>query len=372
MMRYLFSFFILFFFVFKVEAVLYQPGLSNRCLAMGGTCISHVRGADSVFFNPAALARMDGFALTLGQAQAGISKSVLDLSDQFRGTSDFNSSDLNKLYGKTFMVDATARASLAMPYIGFGVYSNNYTNMKFSDPTFPTFKMHLISDYGYAVGGAVPLGKNVSLGVAVRHVKRWGGDEEVNVADLVGANSRSIAERAFQDRGVGHALDLGFMATLDHPLKPTFSFVWQDLGVTTFSQTAGTKAPPSQYDNLIFGVSAQHELALIDFTHAFEYKFIRTDSGDDLSKKLHLGTEASLGLINLRAGLNQGYLTYGAGVDLWLLQVDAAFYSNELGTYAGQARSDNYNVSVTLSLDFDQSFKLEDAAGKKRRLKQRR
>lgn len=370
MRRLLFKFLLLF--PFMAAAELYQPGLQNRCLAMGGTCISHVRGADSVFFNPAALARMEGFALTLGQVQAGISKSVLDVSSEFQGSDDFTTSDLDKLYGRTFMADVAARASLAMPFIGFGVYSNNYTKMRFSDPTFPTFKMDLISDYGYGIGAAVPLGSNVSLGMTVRHVKRWGGNEEVNVGDLVGANANSIAEQAFQDRGVGHAMDVGFMATLEHPLKPTFSFVWQDLGVTTFSQTAGTKPPPSQYDNLIFGVAAFQETALVDFTHAFEYKFIRTNNGDDLGKKLHLGTEASFGLLNLRGGLNQGYVTYGAGIDLWFLQVDATVYSNELGTYAGQDRSDNYNVSLTLSLDFDQSFKLQDASGKKRRLKQRR
>lgn len=372
-MKSFFSFIILTgFMVSTASAELYQAGLKSRCWAMGGTCMSHVRGSDAVFFNPAALARMDGFALTLAQAQVGASKTVADVAKQFEGRSDFTAGDLDKLYGKSFMADVTGRASFAMPYIGFGVFSNNYTHMKFSDPTFPTFNMDFISDYGYVVAGALPLGKNASLGLAAKHIKRWGGNEEINVSSLIGSNGNSVADQNFKDRGVGHSLDLGFMATLEHPLKPTFSVTWQDLGVTTFSHTAGNKAPPSQYDNLSFGVSLEHELMLVDFTHAFEYKFIRTDSGDDLSRKLHLGTEASFGLINLRAGLNQGYVTYGAGIDLWILQVDAAAYANELGTYAGQARSDNYHVSVTLSLDFDQSFKLQDSAGKKRRLKQRR
>lgn len=372
-MKLVFSTFLaIFIFSSVASAELYQAGLQTRCLAMGGTCMSHVRGSDSVFFNPAALARMEGFALTLAQAQAGISKSVLDVKDQFQGRSDFTAGDLQTLYGKNFMADVTARGSIALPFLGFGAFSNNYTNMKFSDPTFPTFNMDFISDYGYVIAGALPLGKNVSLGVAGKHIKRWGGNEEINVSSLIGSNANSIAEQNFQDRGVGHSMDVGFMASVEHPLNPTFSVLWQDVGVTTFSHASGNKAPPSQYDNLSFGVSLNHELALIDFTHAFEYKFIRTDSGDDLSKKLHIGTEASLGLINLRAGLNQGYVTYGAGIDLWFLQIDAAAYTNELGTYAGQARSDNYHVSATLSLDFDQSFKLEKSNGKKRRLKQRR
>ena len=80
----------------------------------------------------------------------------------------------------------------------------------------------------------------------------------------------------------------------------------------------------------------------------------------------------SIGPIDLRAGLNQGYATYGLGLDLWFFELEATSYATELGTYAGQARSDRYNVSLTIEMDFDQSFKLLGANGKKRRLMQRR
>ena len=85
-----------------------------------------------------------------------------------------------------------------------------------------------------------------------------------------------------------------------------------------------------------------------------------------------MGTELSVGLFDLRAGVNQGYVTYGAAVDLWLFEVDAAVYATEQGTYGGQDRNDRYSVSLTFSMDFDQSFKMQDREGRKRRLKQRR
>lgn len=351
-------------------ADLHVPGLPTRCYAMGGTCISHVRGANALFFNPAALARVEGFDLILAQAEVGVSKDAKDFGSQFQGSS-FSASDINSLYGKYLAADVSARGGFVIPNFGFGVYSNNYTAMQFNDPTYPTFNMNFISDYGYAIGAAIPFDANTSLGVTLRHVKRWGGQKDIDVSTIIGSSSSNIASNNFQDHGTGHGVDLALMHTIpSNPLKPTFSLVWNDVGVTTFNMTSGTQAPPPQKDNLIFGASVQQDLGIMGLTHALEYKFIGT--GDSITKKIHLGTEASFGLLDLRAGLNQGYLTYGVGLDLWFFQVDASIYSTELGTYSGQARNDNYNVSLTFELDFDQSFKLKDSQGKKRRLNQRR
>lgn len=351
-------------------AELYQPGLQTRCLAMGGTCVSQAHGASALFFNPAALANVEGFDFIIAQVYGGISKDAVDFSSQFQG-STFTATDINRLYGKTLTVDISGRSGFVMPNFGFGVFSNSYTNMQFDNPTFPTFNMSLINEYGYIIGGAFSLGGKTSFGITTKNIKRSGGVEDIGVSTLLGQSTGSLASTYFQDRGVGQSVDIALMTTLEGALKPTLSLVWQDVGVTAFSLASGVKAPPSQYDNLIFGVSMQQDIGFIGFTHAFEYKFIKT-SGYDLSQKLHLGTEISFGLFDLRAGINQGYVTYGAGLDLWFFQLDAAAYATELGAYTGQAQSDRYSVSLTFNMDFDQSFKLKDAEGKKRRLKQRR
>ena len=256
-------------------------------------------------------------------------------------------------------------------YFGVGFYSSNYILESFNNPPFPTFKATFISDYGYFIAGAVPIGPKASFGFSGRHVKRWGGTKDIPVTDLVGSTDRTVLENNFQDKGSGNAIDLSAMVTLPFKLDTTVAAVWKDLGRTTFSQTAGTQAPPSQAENLMFGVSVQHDVSIANFTHAIEYKFVTTPN-EDFSKKIHLGTEASFGLIDLRAGLNQGYLTYGAGIDLWFIEADAAFYTSELADAAGQLKNDREVYSLTLRLDFDQSFKLKDMDGRKRRLKQRR
>lgn len=371
----IFTLFFIFLNSFQLQAAeLYQFGLPTRCLAMGGTCMSHVHGAQALFLNPAALARVEGFDFIIGQVQAGVSKDAQSVAEQMTGTqsqSSFSLNDVQSLYGKNVEAEVTARSGFVMPYFGVGAYSYNYLLESFGNPTYPTFNINYLSDYGYIIGGAVSMGPMTSLGVAVRGAKRWGGQEDVNVLSLVGANNKNLIDQTFPNHGTGTALDLSFLTTLQTDLKPTFTLVWQDVGTTRYQMYSGQQDPPRQSDNLIFGTSIEHDFLLGHWTHAFEYKFMRT-TGEDLTKKLHLGTEVSYGLIDLQAGLNQGYLTYGAGVDLWFLELQAAVYATELGTYGGQTRSDRYQVSLTFSLDFDQSFKLTDLDGHKRKLKYRR
>ena len=237
--------FLLLLFSYAGAAELYQPALPSRCLAMGGACIAQVRGAQALFLNPAALARVEGFDLIIAQAQAGVSKDAVDFSSQFSG-STFQASDLNSLYGKVLTADVNARTGLVMPNFGIGAFSTNYTTMTFSDPTFPTFNMNFISDYGYIVGGAFAIGPQTSAGISLKHIKRWGGNQDIDVSTLSGASAQDLASDNFQNHGIGHSVDLAFLTTLSGAMKPTLSAVWQDVGVTKFNMSSGVDDPPSQ------------------------------------------------------------------------------------------------------------------------------
>lgn len=366
------------FFIFAIHfsagaMELYQAGLPPRCLAMGGTCIAHVRGVQGMFFNSATLARVEGMELTVFQFSAALSKNAEDYVNAVKNNSGntVGASDLQNLYGKTITADVSARGGLALPYFGVGAYSTNYLSETFSNPAYPTFNVNYISDYGYLVAAAVPLADKTSLGFKVRSAKRWGGNKDIDVSTLVGSSNNDMINSNFADHGTGVGLDLSFITTFEGPLKPTLAAVWNDVGQTRYNMYSGVQDPPVQADNLIFGASIQHEFLFGDWTHSFEYQYIRTP-GEDLGKKLHFGTEASYGFLDLRAGLSQGYLTYGVGVDLALLEIDATYFSSEMGAYSGQIRNDRYQIGITMTFDFDQSFKLTNLDGKKRRLKQRR
>lgn len=366
-MKHLF-FVIIFLSSFQVSAIeLYQMGLSTRSQGMGGTSVAFARGTDAIFNNPAALSHVNGFSLNLITFGPAVSTNAQDMAEGF--DDDFDAADVNELYGKQIFSEISGYGGLVVPYVGVGAYSNNTLLMSFSNPSFSTVNIDFTSDYAYVVGGAVPVTDNFSLGIAGRHIKRWQGIASIPAGDLVGSNPQDVIEAQLLNKGKGNALDLAALYSFKGSWNVDVAAVWRDVGDTKFTPTEGT-GPDRQENNLIFGAAATKEIGFISWTNAFEYKFIRNTG--DITKKLHLGTELSLALIDVRAGYNQGYLSYGLGVDLWFLQVDLAAYTAELGAAAGQTPNERYQASVSLNLDFDSSFKLTNANGKRRRLQQRR
>jgi hypothetical protein len=64
---------------------------------------------------------------------------------------------------------------------------------------------------------------------------------------------------------------------------------------------------------------------------------------------LHVGTETKvLQFISLRAGLNQGYVTAGAGIKLLFLDINMAAFTRELGKFAGDQSSSGFAMELAL------------------------
>ena len=58
----------------------------------------------------------------------------------------------------------------------------------------------------------------------------------------------------------------------------------------------------------------------------------------------------------LRVGVNQGYLTYGAGIKYNAFSFDAAIYGEELDTNPGQLEDTRYIANITIDLEFENNF----------------
>ena len=80
--------------------------------------------------------------------------------------------------------------------------------------------------------------------------------------------------------------------------------------------------------------------------HIFFENGFRRVFGQDMWKQVHLGAEYKYWFLRLRGGAYQGYPSFGLGVDLPVLKVDYAFYSQELGARAGDLRQENHVISL--------------------------
>lgn len=352
-------------------AEMVESNQAIRSLGMGGVYITVVKDTDVLFYNPAALTKIEGLNWQLFNIGVGTNKDTFESVDNLRTLTDSSSpSEYNRYFGKKLGAKLNAKSAFAMPYFGFAAFENGTLSATLHNPAYPTFDTTFLNDYGFLVGGAVDLGSGLSFGATVKRISRWGGQKDIGIGHLVSGQNRELLEQ-FKTKGTGHGLDASLMYSAPVPFNPTLAVVWQDIGQTSFARTDGTENIPMIKDNLSVGVGTNVDLPGLDWSTSLEMRHL-TDSSEQIGKKVHVGTEVSLPLIDLRAGMNQGYQTYGVGVNFFFLRVDAAYYKEELGVYPGQTPDTRAQIGVSLDLSFDANFKFTDNNGKRRRLKQRR
>lgn len=211
-----------------------------------------------------------------------------------------------------------------------------------------------------------------TIGIVGKRISRIGAAFPIGVSTLALLSSESL-QNELNNRGTGYGLDFGTSLVFPAPVKPTVSFVWKNMGYTSFTQDFGANAPPMIKDEMSLGFSLMVDGPGIDIRPSADFKYLnRLD--EQLGKKLHLGIEFDLPLVSVRAGLNQGYYTLGLGVDMAMVRVDAATYGVELGEYPGQHEDRRYLVQATMELGFDPKFGSMNSVGSaaKRGLKPRR
>ncbi len=79
--------------------------------------------------------------------------------------------------------------------------------------------------------------------------------------------------------------------------------------------------------------------------------FSSSDILADLFTSLHAGAQIRLlNFLNIRGGLNKGWYSLGAGLDLSFLEIDAAFFTEELGAYPGDKGRSGISVQAAIRL----------------------
>jgi hypothetical protein len=345
---------------------------SVRSLGMGGVYTYDRVNAGVIFKNPAGLERVKGLNLSIFDlgVGAGGGPSAVSTVNAFSSIGSVSGlSSFNGIYGKPVWVGLGGYTALALPYFGAAVFDEASLGMRVDNPAYTNLNLNFYNDYGFQIGGAFGIGA-ISVGVALKRVTRRGGNKNIGGSSLANVTNSSLATQ-FEDEGYGFGADTGILFAPPVPMNPILSIAWQDVGATSFIQTKGTAAPPRIESNLNMGLTFGGDIPLLGFRGGLEYRHIG-DSSEVLGKKIHVGGEVTIAMFDIRGGLYQGYPTYGVGVDLFIMQLDAAYYKIERGAYPGQTPDERVQVGLSMNFDFDPNLNLSDTNGKRRRLKQRR
>lgn len=327
--------------------------LSTRALGMGNAYTSIVNDADALFYNPAGLANVSGVNWTFFDLHGGLNGlEAIENAQTVTSAGDDMQEALRKLYGKKIWVGGGGKTAVTTPYFGIAGFVNTSTGLITTNSPNPHIDPSLVFDYGAVAGFAVPIVPGFfNIGLSMKRVNRTGTTQSIGAGTLATLDVDALKEE-FKRRGTGYGLDFGAQFRLPGPISPSLSFVYRDMGYTTFTHEEGAGAPSRIEPEMILGGGVEFSAPLIKVTPVFDYRYTNRPE-IQLGKKINLGLELSLPLLDLRAGLHQGYYSAGVGLNLALLRVDVATWGVEMGEYPGQREDRRYMAQLTFELGFD-------------------
>lgn len=328
---------------------LIEVNTTTRALGMGNAFVGQAVDSDALFYNPAGLVRSDGYTWRFLGAKVGLNgQQALTTIQSMMSATDFSTVFANS-YGQNVWLGGGAITAFTSPYFGFAVYDNLSSSFLIGNPASPSITLASYNDFAYVAGFAYPVLPMLHLGLNLRYIRRFGAEQTFSAASFATISATDV-QNAIRKESRGYAVDMAINFIAKGPVAPMFAFVWKDIGSTAFSPVDATQqAPPAQRDEMILGAGIGFDAGVVSVVPELNFKYLnRTDV--QLGRKIHLGVELGLPLLDLRAGFNQGYYTLGLGLDMGLMRLDAATYGVELGEYPGQLEDRRYMVEFAFEL----------------------
>lgn len=375
---------------------------SPEVLGQGGSFAAVAEGYNSFFTNPA------GYALTDGEATFpsfttwfhAKPNSILPMLAAIDGDNDDESGSTDEKVVNLLQEQLTTNGFGIGSALGFGYIGNRIAlglsygiDSYFYGRSFPlgltgesTTELTFIAGYGRTFqAGPVQIAAGADLRPLLRVHSFINSDTTAAIiTDFTGVDTGteggSVLENINALNGWGVGIDAGVIAKYR---DFSFGIQGRDLfgtrlryslnsadevvdalgrgGLPANSQEsidAGDYIIPME---LSFGAAYQPDLGALSSIVSPELHaqvtdpFKLTDQDRDKARsfwtRLHLGTEITLlNFFDLRAGLNQGYVTLGAGMDLLFLEAHFSVFSRELGRYPGDRPTSGAALEVALRM----------------------
>lgn len=327
-----------------------RPYQSVRSSGMGGVRITTGLYDENFFGNPARVTANPETKIQLPDPMVEATSSTIGALGNLFGGTDL--SGLGDSSGKVLH----GRVQMVFPGVYIPAEKNGWA---FGVITSAQFDAIMRESY------IVDPGATIDLGPALTYGRKFLEDDALSVGATLHATYRLNSNQAYnfvqlvngtttfsplKNGGQGAHIDFDLGATYKLPWTwNEFSFTtaltgnnflggfYRNLGLAPIPDMGRAKSQPF---TLGWGVSAtKKELwAFTDFTLALEFTDIGNTNGSAF-KALHIGTEGRYGVLIPRLGLNQGYFAIGLGLDLSALQLDLAWYGEEMTLNAGGMES---------------------------------
>jgi hypothetical protein len=354
-------------FAFNYPYILRSP----KALLMGDAFTAVNDDEYTLFYNPASLGRHK-YDLTLNPFSSHLSATNLladmdkleDVPDTPAGFADLLMD--YPVHAGVGVAPGFKLFNFALTYIASDSYDILVRNK-----AHPMMDLDIRSDRGVAFGLGVPLGPNriskksqsgsqTNLGFGAKYIKRTG------IQDQLALSGPTVVDGLGQDeindlvKSLGQASGdaWGFDAALEHVVRSgngQFVLALSALDITGTEFKVKSNADNLKVANIDdqfnLGLAVGHDFPLFHYILSADIRALNEQM--DFANRLRLGGQIGIPGITLMAGLNSGYYSYGAELDLLFMKLSVGFYDVELGSKYKQTQGKRFILYLSL---FDFSF----------------
>ena len=358
--------------------------VNTRMMGMGGAGLALAKAGDSFFVNPAALASRD-FSLTVGSPvitfynpvellESDITDAIED--DDKDAIVDAATDFLNSLgqYNKVAAVDASL--SFTAAGFGFGIFVDDVIHTSGNGLSANVINQAVINiAMGYGHSFELPLDFSIDIGAMI-HFSYMAYNKSIGAGRIIDELKKDNPD--FLNLLTGTPMMAGFAFPIDlgvnvgMPLGFDFSVVARNLNgkyyMTAFEDIDDMGSSPfgggSRKDfsfttdwSLDAGLGWHVDTWYLSPGIAVDFVDIVGFAEDEATWKglldhLKIGAELRvLSFLELRGGLNQGYWTLGASVDLYAVRMDVSYFWQNYGTVPGGHGIDGFSVRFNIGFD---------------------
>jgi hypothetical protein len=363
-----------------------------RAKGMGGAKISIHDDQYAIMNNPAAPALLRSAWVSLVQVQGVISgdflgffkhkDAILDAIGEGKdsGTISLDNATWNYISNLRLSAGTTPlyfTLQNVIPYVSLAAFDSVNVRIKTNpDVPIPTWDVHAYNDAAAVVNVAMKvwtaeeIGMGLYVGVNGKFIHRVQmSRNDTDIFYLAEIAKVDIKQLDVTHSGISFGMDLGVSAVFGEAEDLTLSLILNDFYKTRFSWTkpqktdtvhdmffgdgeaAGTSSiDPSLCIGAAYRVGTILPLVMEDLLVAMDIRDI-FDSGTTTFLKIYAGFEfAFLKIFEIRGGIYQGYLSAGLGIHIPILplEIDLAYWGEELGKYPGNSRLDNFGATVNI------------------------
>ena len=315
--------------------------MRNR--AMGGVGIMSSQGATAFISNPALLSRGKIHVSPIS-IQLLFNNNILDLKDFISDNSDSLASfgdlsparvdsiytDLNSIDNRWMKIGLPFAGAISAVNVGVAYYGILDFEFKIDKGVYePHVFMKGIFDNVISVGYGKRMDfirPGLKMGAALKFItRREAPDQKLGFSDLSSSGDLiTELQDSLKSGNSGFGFDLGALYRLNEKLEVGLVFVDLVGNIDDGNDDISTNLKLGVKYELFRRLSA--EANIVDFFNSDETAFFN---------KMHIGIEVNLPILKLRGGFNQGYPTYGAGLNLGILKADFAVWTEEQGDFPG-------------------------------------